>query len=156
MTDLNIPWRAPAAVASDDVVLPFEVSALDQRGRVVRLGPMLDTILTSHDYPVPIAKVLGEAVVLTVLLGASLKFEGRFILQTKTDGPLRMLVVDYTTPGNVRAYARFDAERVAAAMAAGKVSAGEILGSGHLAMTIDQGADMNRYQGLVALSGGGL
>jgi len=156
MTDVTIPWRAPAAVATDDAILPFEVAALDQRGRVVRLGPALDNILTSHEYPLPVAKVLGEAVVLTVLLGSSLKFEGRFILQTQTDGPLRMLVVDYTTPGKVRACARFDAERVAAAMAAGKASAGELLGRGHLAMTIDQGADMNRYQGLVALSGGGL
>ena len=99
------------------------------------------------------AKLLGEAVVLTVLLGSSLKFEGRFILQTQTDGPVRMLVVDYTTPGKVRACARFDADRVAAAIAAGKADAGALLGRGHLAMTIDQGRDMSRYQGLVALDG---
>src|SRR5207248_5595093 len=78
------------------------------------------------------------------------------ILQTQTDGPVRMLVVDFRSPGNVRACARFDAARVAGAIEAGKASAGTLLGSGHLAMTIDQGADMSRYQGLVALDGGSL
>jgi molecular chaperone Hsp33 len=96
---------------------------------------------------------LGEAVVLTVLLGSALKIEGRFILQTQSDGPVRMLVVDFTSPGKLRACARYDAARVAAATAAGEDAAGALLGRGHLAMTIDQGPDMNRYQGLVALEG---
>jgi molecular chaperone Hsp33 len=87
-----------------------------------------------------------------VLLGSSLKFDGRFILQTQTDGPVNMLVVDFTSPGKVRACARFDAARVAEA----GVSGGELLGTGHLAMTIDQGENMSRYQGLVALQGEGL
>ena len=151
--DTAIPVRAPAATSEDDTVLPFEVPALDLRGRVVRLGPCIDEIITRHDYPAPVAKLLGEAVVLTVLLGSTLKFEGRFILQTQTDGPVRMLVVDYTTPGQMRACARFDRERVAAT---GAADAGTLLGQGHLAMTIDRGPDMNRYQGLVALEGGSL
>ena len=154
--DIAIPSRAPAEVSADDTILPFEVAALDLRGRVVRLGPAVDTILAGHDYPQPVAKLLGEAIVLGVLLGTALKFEGRFILQTQTDGPVPMLVVDFTTPGKVRACARFDKERVAAAIAAGKTDAGALLGRGHLAMTIDQGADMSRYQGLVALEGGTL
>jgi molecular chaperone Hsp33 len=149
----DIPTRAPAAVAVDDTVLPFQVEALDLRGRVVRLGPAVDTILSRHNYPAPVAKLVGEAIVLTVLLGSTLKFEGRFILQTQSDGPVRMLVIDYTTPGKVRACARFDKERVAEAMAAGTVDAGTLLGRGHLAMTIDQGADTARYQGIVALEG---
>jgi molecular chaperone Hsp33 len=154
--DTSIPERAPAATSEDDTILPFEVPALDLRGRVVRLGPAVDEVLTRHDYPAPVAKLLGEAIVLTVLLGSALKFEGRFILQTQTDGPVRMLVVDFITPGQVRACARFDADRVAAAIAAQETSAGALLGQGHLAMTIDRGADMNRYQGLVALDGGSL
>src|ERR1044072_8306090 len=121
--DLAIPSRAPAEVSADDTVQPFEVSALDLRGRVVRLGPAVDTILTGHDYPQPVAKLLGEAIVLGVLLGTALKFEGRFILQTKTDGPVRMLVVDFTTPDKVRACARFDKNRVAEAIAAGVAGA---------------------------------
>jgi molecular chaperone Hsp33 len=154
--DIAIPSRAPAETSADDTILPFEVSVLDLRGRVVRLGPAVDTILTSHDYPQPVAKLLGEAIVLGVMLGSVLKFEGRFILQTKTDGPVRMLVVDFTTPDKVRACARFDKESVAKAIAAGTTDAGAMLGRGHLAMTIDQGGDMSRYQGLVALEGGTL
>src|SRR5262245_7899238 len=145
------PVRAPSAVPVDDTVLPFEVNALDLRGRLTRLGPALDDILTKHDYPAPVGKLLGEAIVLTTLLGTSLKFEGRFILQTRTDGPVSFLVVDFKSPDRLRAYARFDAKR----LKDGQTS-GELLGKGHLAMTIDQGADMSRYQGLVALHGGNL
>jgi molecular chaperone Hsp33 len=151
-----IPSRAPAEVSADDTVLPFEVAALDLRGRVVRLGPAIDTILSGHNYPEPVAKLLGEAIVLGVLLGTALKFEGRFILQTKTDGPVPMLVVDFMTPDKVRACARFDKERVAQAIAARNAEAGALLGHGHLAMTIDQGGHMSRYQGLVPLEGGTL
>jgi molecular chaperone Hsp33 len=153
MSDIAIPTRAPAATSADDTVQPFAVAALDLRGRVVRLGPAIDDILSRHDYPAPVAKLLGEAIVLTALLGSSLKFSGKFILQTQTDGPVRMLVVDFTTPGRLRACARFDKERVAEAIAAGQTSAGALLGQGHLAMTIDQGPDMSRYQGLVAVQG---
>src|SRR5690349_23187084 len=97
------PSRAPSAETVDDTVTPFEVAKLDLRGRVVRLGPVVDEILERHDYPQPIAKLVGEAIVLTVMLGSALKIDGRFILQTQTDGPVRMLVVDYTAPGKVRA-----------------------------------------------------
>src|SRR5689334_21650217 len=156
MTDFAIPSRLPDETPAEDAILPFEVASLDLRGRVVRLGSSLDDILAAHDYPPPVAKLLGEAIVLTVLLGSSLKFEGRFILQTQTDGPVRMLVVDFVSPGRIRACARFERPRVEAAIAAQKASPGELLGQGHLAMTIDQGTDMSRYQGLVALTGGNL
>ncbi len=156
MTNIEIPVRAPAATSADDTIQPFEVAALDLRGRVVRLGPAVDEILSRHDYPAPVAKIVGEAVVLTILFGSALKFEGRFILQTQTDGPVSMLVVDFTTPDRVRACARFDAARVARATAAGDDGAGALMGRGHLAMTIDQGPTTSRYQGLVALEGGGL
>jgi molecular chaperone Hsp33 len=151
------PSRAPADFAADDTILPFEVAALDLRGRVVRLGPALDDILSRHAYPAPISKLLGEAIVLTVLLGSSLKFDGRFILQTKTDGSVRMIVVDYRSPGKVRACAQFDPAVLGDAQEKSTgIPAGDLLGCGHLAMTIDQGADMSRYQGLVALTGGSL
>jgi molecular chaperone Hsp33 len=153
---IAIPSRAPSAVAADDTVMPFEVAKLDLRGRVVRLGPAVDDILARHAYPQPVAKLLGEALVLTVMLGSALKIDGRFILQTQGDGPVRMLVVDFTTPDKVRACARFDKGQVDAAIASGKTDAGALLGKGHLAMTIDQGPDMSRYQGLVALDGGSL
>ena len=151
-----IPSRAPSAVSTDDTVTPFEVAALDLRGRVIRLGPLVDDILSRHDYPAPVAKLLGEAIVLTIMLGSMLKIEGRLILQTQSDGPVRMLVVDFNAPDKVRAYARFDAARVAQASPSGEPDAGALLGKGHLAMTIDQGPETNRYQGLVALDGGDL
>jgi len=153
---IQIPSRAPSATAADDTVMPFEVAPLDLRGRVVRLGPLIDQILQRHAYPDPVAKLLAEAVVLTVMLGTALKIDGRFILQTQSDGPVRMLVVDFIAPDKVRACARFDKNRVAEAMAAGQADGGALLGKGHLAMTIDQGPDMSRYQGLVALDGGSL
>src|SRR6201997_1601884 len=145
------PVRAPSPVPVDDAVLPFEVASLDLRGRLTRLGPGLDDLLAKHNYPPPVAKLLGEAVVLTTLLGSSLKFDGRFILQTQTDGPVSFLIVDFQSPDRMRAYARYDAQRLKAGQ-----DSGALLGRGHLAMTIDQGSDMSRYQGLVALDGGGL
>ncbi|MGF6429688.1 MULTISPECIES: Hsp33 family molecular chaperone [Bradyrhizobium] len=145
------PVRAPSAVPVDDAVLAFEVGALDLRGRLTRLGPALDEILHKHDYPPAVGKLLGEAIVLTTLLGSSVKFEGRFILQTRTDGPVSLLIVDFQAPDRLRAYARYDASRLKNGQ-----NSGELLGKGHLAMTIDQGSNTSRYQGLVALDGGGL
>jgi len=139
--------------AGDDTVVPFEVSALDVRGRVVQLGGALNAVLDRHDYPEPVSRLLGEIVVLTVLLGTALKFDGKFILQTRSDGPVDMLVADFTTPSSLRAYARFDAERVAEFMAQGKTSPPDLLGKGVLAMTVDQGEYTQRYQGIVELNG---
>ena len=109
-------------------MLPFEVDALDLRGRLTRLGPVIDELLTKHDYPPPVGKLLGEAVVLATLLGSSLKFDGRFLLQTQTDGPVSFLIVDFQLPDRVRAYARYDASR----LKPGQDSA-TLLGRGHLA-----------------------
>ena len=108
------PIRAPSSVPVDDAVLPFEIDALDLRGRLTRLGPALDDILTKHDYPTAVGKLLGEAIVLTTLLGSSLKFDGRFILQTKTDGIIDMVVVDFNAPDRLRATARFDKDKLEA------------------------------------------
>src|SRR6202047_2620842 len=150
-TPVETPVRAPSAVPVDDAVLPFDVDALDLRGRLTRLGPALDDGLATHRQPAPVGKVLGEAIVLPPLLGSALKFDGRFILQTQTDGPVSFLIVDFQAPDRLRAYARFDATRLGEGQ-----DSGGLLGKGHLAMTIDQGPDMSRYQGLVALEGGSL
>jgi molecular chaperone Hsp33 len=132
----------------DNLVMPFEIKPLGVRGRIVRLGATVNDILSRHNYPAPVSAVLAEAVALTAMLGASLKFDGKFILQTQTDGPLDMLVADYMSPGLLRGYAHFDR----AAKFDG-VTPQSLTGSGHLAMTIDQGPDMERYQGIVPLSG---
>ncbi len=135
-------------VPFDDSVLPFEVKPLDVRGRIVRLGGVIDEIISKHDYPDNVSTALAQAVALVAMLGNSLKFEGKLILQTRSDGPLSMLVVDYTTPGKMRGYAHFDRQAVE-----GVDDMSALLGKGHLALTIDQGDDMDNYQGIVALDG---
>lgn len=139
---------------SDDVVLPFQTVRSGATGRLVRLGASVDAILNRHAYPEPVSRTLGEALALTAMLGAALKFDGRLTLQTKTDGAIDLLVADFESPGKLRGYASFDAARVEAIAAEnGRSVSSGLLGSGHLAMTIDQGPDMDRYQGIVALSG---
>lgn len=132
------------------MVMPFEVKPLGVRGRIVRLGPVVDDILQRHDYPPAVSALLAEAIALTAMLGATLKFEGKFILQTKTDGPVDMIVADFMSPNGVRGYARFSKEKVEALKAPLQQ---ELLGKGYLAMTVDQGTDMERYQGIVPLDG---
>jgi molecular chaperone Hsp33 len=145
------PSIAVSDAAHDDRILPFAVEPLDVRGRVVRLGPAVDNILSQHKYPPPVARLVGEAAALTVLLGSALKMEGRFQLQTKSDGFIDMLVVDFDAPDRIRAFARYDEKRLAEAP-----RGGDLLGKGHLAFTIDRGAETSRYQGIVALDGQGL
>lgn len=154
MTDLVS--RPVSDHGQDDVVLPFVVEPLETRGRVVRLGPSVDRILARHGYPEPVARLVGEAAALTVLLGSSLKFDGRFQLQTRSDGVIDLLVVDFDAPDRVRAFAQFDKAALELALAENRGSPAELLGSGHLALTIDQGNDMSRYQGVVPLEGQGL
>ncbi|PZO79130.1 MAG: Hsp33 family molecular chaperone [Mesorhizobium amorphae] len=150
------PQLGEFGFAGDDHVVPFEVGALDVRGRIVQLGSLLDTILARHAYPEPVARLLAEAITVTVLLGTSLKFEGKFIFQTRSDGPVGMLVVDFATPQAVRAYASFDEARVEEAVKAGQASPEALLGQGVLALTIDQGEYTQRYQGIVQLDGASL
>lgn len=146
--------RFVADQPDDDRVIPFQVDGLDARGRIIRLGPALDTILRRHDYPASVSRLLGEAIALTALLGTSLKFEGTFQLQTRTDGAVDILVVDFEAPGKMRAYARFNADKIAALGASPDPAA--LLGKGHMGLTIDRGPHMQRYQGLVPLEGQGL
>ena len=140
-------------VPADDLVRPFQVEPHQLRGRLVRMGPALDAILTRHDYPLPVATQLGELVVLTATVATMLKFDGILTLQTRTNGPIRLLVADYdASTRSVRGYAQYDAERLAQLASAG-ASMGRLLGTGHLAFTIDQGPDTERYQGIVELVG---
>lgn len=137
----------------DDAVLSFAAERLHARGRLARLGPAIDAILARHAYPAPVARLLAEAAALTALLGAALKVEGRFQLQTRSSGVVDLMVVDYEAPDRLRAFARFDAGRLGAAVADGRDATTDLLGRGHLAFTIDPGGDMQRYQGVVPLEG---
>jgi len=136
---------------TQDLLLPFHIVAGLARGRMVRLGPALDEILRGHDYPRPVAALLGETLALAAALAGALKYEGVFTLQAQGDGPVSLLVADVTSAGHLRGYARFDAERVAEAGSDADMK--RLLGAGYLAFTVDQGPDTDRYQGLVELEG---
>jgi molecular chaperone Hsp33 len=138
---------------SDDIVQPFQIDPFRLRGRLVRLGPTLDTILNRHAYPDPVAAILGEAITLAVALAGSLKYEGVFTFQTKGDGPIRMIVADVTTSGAVRGYAQFDTAKLGQLGEDVGSSVPRLLGAGYLALTVDQGEHTERYQGIVALEG---
>lgn len=135
----------------DDFIRPFTVPALGLRGRTVRLGGLVDKVVRRHGYPAPVATLIAEALALVALLGSSLKFDGRFVLQIQNDGPVSFLVADYTGSGDLRATCRFDDAKVATAE-----PGTSLLGHGQLALTIDQGQDMQSYQGIVPLDGDSL
>ena len=141
-------------IVPDDIVAPFQVEGESVRGRLVRMGAAVHEIISGHDYPEPVANLLGEACALAALVGSSLKFDGRLIVQAQGDGPVRYVVADYDTSGSLRGYCRFDEERVAE-LTTGFVRPGakSLLGEGVFIMTVDQGPDMDRYQGVTAIEG---
>jgi molecular chaperone Hsp33 len=145
-------------VTGDDVLIPFQTDRSNLRGRLIRLGPVLDTILHRHEYPEPVARLLAEALALAALLGGALKYEGVFTLQAVGKGAVKIVVADYTSTGGMRGYAQFDrpaVEKITAGMRSMRDSASvsQLLGGGHLAFTVDQGPDTERYQGIVAITG---
>ncbi|MBR9824237.1 MAG: Hsp33 family molecular chaperone [Alphaproteobacteria bacterium] len=140
----------------DDIVAGFQVEGRAVRGRIIRLGPVIDQILSAHDYPEPVARMLGEAIMIAALIGNALKFEGRLIVQANGKGPMAFVVAEYVTGEGVRGYAKIDREafeQAAAARAEGTSWVQTLLGDGMLALTIDQGDKMDRYQGVVPLEG---
>ena len=139
-----------------DLVEPFLVETCGLRGRLLRLGDVVDTVLGRHDYPEPAAQILGEMLALAGVLSSMLKFDGVFSLQTKGDGPISMMITDVTAAGELRGFAQIDDARLAAVLAgAGErlPSLPHLLGKGYLALTVDQGAHSERYQGIVELNG---
>lgn len=141
---------ADALVASDDLHAAFQIDGAPVRGRIARLGPAtVDVILNRHAYPFAVAVLLGEAITLAALVGGALKFDGKLIIQAQGSGPVSFVVAEYRTNGSLRGYAHFDAER----LPRDTLDADALLGTGTFAMTIDQGPDTERYQGVVALEG---
>ena len=140
--------------ASDDIIAAFQIEDAPVRGRIVRLGSMIDEILTRHAYPEPVANLLGEACALAALVGGSLKFDGKLIVQAQGDGPVSLVVADYDTSGAVRGYCRFDPKGVAElSRGFARPGAKSLLGKGVFVMTIDQGPEMERYQGITPIEG---
>ncbi|WP_372707321.1 Hsp33 family molecular chaperone [Brevundimonas sp.] len=153
MTDHAHDPAAPSAPA-DDLAAAFQIEGWPVRGRLVRLGETIDAILSAHAYPEPVAALLGEACALAALVGSSLKFEGRLIVQAQGDGPVRYVVADYDTRGHMRGYCRFDEEAVAAASQGfARPGARSLLGQGVFVMTVDRGPDFERTQGITPIEG---
>ncbi|MSU89534.1 Hsp33 family molecular chaperone HslO [Rhodobacteraceae bacterium 2CG4] len=146
------------AIAWDDTVLPFQLDRADIRGRVARLDRSLQTILDQHDYPVQVEALVAEAALLTAMIGQTIKLRWKLSLQIRGDGPIRLIATDYFgpkkegQPGRVRAYAGYDAER----LAGHRGTPFEAMGKGMFAILIDQGEGMVPYQGITPLTGDSL
>lgn len=164
MTDPTAPSATPAFLNHDrppvpDLVvprgvLPFHLDQRPVRGRLVRLGALADAILGRHSQHPAVLRLMGEALALTAALATALKFKGSFSLQAKGDGPVTLLLADCTDAGALRGTAKVDAARLEALLAeTPHPTAADLLGSGYFAFTCDQGDDMERYQGIVAIEG---
>jgi len=135
-----------------DVVLGVTIPSRDARGRIARLGPVVDAVLANHGYPPLIEKLLAEALTLTALLGALLKEpQGQMTLQAQTQGGIVDLMVCDFRAGELRGYVRYDRERLADASMNPVLK--ELFGDGYLAITFDQPKSEERYQGIVPLEG---
>lgn len=149
---MSAPQHIAEGETGYDRVLSFTIPSRDARGRVVRLGPVLDTVLSAHAYPPPILHLLAEALVLTALIGSLLKDDqGQLTMQAQTEaGVVDLLVCDYRG-GELRGYVRHDADRLAALGPNPSLYA--LFGQGYLAMTFDLATSGERYQGIVPLEG---
>lgn len=154
MTDhAHMHSTAPAS-PGDDLAAAFQIDGWPVRGRLVRMGDTIDAILSAHAYPEPVAALLGEACALAALIGSSLKFEGRLIVQAQGNGPVRYVVADYGTDGQMRGYCRFDPDEVAAvSQGFARPGARTLLGDGMFVMTLDRGPDFERTQGITPIEG---
>jgi len=145
---------ASASPIFPSIVRPFQLEGCDVRGKLVRLGSAYADILAPHDYPPSVARLLGELLALSAALSTSLKYDGTFTIQTSSDGPIRMIMADVQSDGGMRAYARYRPDAIEGALDDdGDATIGDLLGSGHIAFTVDQGPDTTRYQGITAIEG---
>jgi molecular chaperone Hsp33 len=153
--DANRPDVPDIVVARG--IAPFHLPGQPVRGRLVRLGPLADALLTRHDNHPAVTRLSGEALALAAALAAALKFQGSFSLQAKGDGAVTMLLADCTEAGALRGYARADTTKLTAVLAADEApNAAALLGQGYLAFTVDQGPDRERHQGIVSIEGDAL
>ena len=145
-----------------DHVTVFQLDGQPVRGRAVKLGPALDKALRPNGdnrYPDSVARLLGEAMMTGALVAQSLKFDGRLVVQCHgtNQGAVSLLMADCTTDGHIRGYARWDDEKLKEIeLDSRNPGANELLGGGTFSMTIDQGPDMEQYQGIAAIEGASL
>jgi molecular chaperone Hsp33 len=142
-----------ALTAACDAVLPFQVDRLGVRGRMVRLCDAAAPLMIEGRYPDAVRALALDTLALTALLASTLKYEGVFSLQIQGDGPISLLVADATSEGELRAYAKYNAEALDEIGAAAGDPPAKLIGTGHMAFTVDQGPDTERYQGITELAG---
>lgn len=144
--------KLSASSNDDDVVQPFLIEKTGINGRFVRLGGALNDVLSRHDLADPVSHLLGEFIALASALSSALKYDGIFTLQSSSDGPVPLVVADVTTSGNIRGHAKVK-ETIPKEETIGNAPVPVLMGSGHLAFTVDQSAINDRYQGIVSLEG---
>lgn len=148
-----------SAAPPDNLLQPFQIESMAAQGRLVRLGDTVQSVLGAHDYPDDVARVLGEAQAIAGVIAGTLKFDGVLTFQIKGDGPVNLLVVDVTSDGAMRGYAQYREDELETTAAGPDAAKGpqqdvpRLFGNGYLALTVDQGADTQRYQGIVPLEG---
>lgn len=139
-----------------DYVQPFQIEAPGLRGRLVRLGAAVDAVIAPHGYPPAVETLLAESMALAAVLASGLKYDGFFTLQMQGSGPVGLVMVDITSGGDMRGYARFDPDRLEAAAPIADAPVPRLLGAGVMSFTVDQGPDTDRYQGVTPLEGASL
>lgn len=154
----ELTGRAGPATVPDNLLQPFQIESMGAQGRFVRLGDAMQAVLGAHDYPDVVARLLGEAQVVAGVIAGTLKFDGILTFQIKGDGPITILVVDVTSDGAMRGYAQFNSQKLADLEAQDSAKGPQqavprYIGNGYLALTVDQGQDTQRYQGIVPLEG---
>ena len=148
-----------SASPPDNLIQPFQIESMAAQGRLLRLGDAVQSVLGAHDYPRQVARMLGEAQAIAGVIAGTLKFDGVLTFQIKGDGAVNILVVDVTSDGHMRGYAQYDGEKLTEMESAKDDAKGpqqdvpRLFGSGYLALTVDQGPDTQRYQGIVPLEG---
>jgi molecular chaperone Hsp33 len=135
-----------------NIIRPFQIEGSDVRGRLVRMGSAFDQVLEQQNYPPPVARLIGETLALAEALASTVKYAGVFNLQAQGSGPVNLVVADVDSEGGLRGYARYDAAAFETDREI-EQTIPKLLGSGHLAFTVDQGADTDRYQGITPLEG---
>ena len=139
-----------------DEVCSFQLEGKAVRGRSVQLGNALNTALGDGRYPDEVARLLGEAMIVGALVARALKFDGRLVVQCHgtNEGAISLLMADCTTDGHIRGYARWNKDKLKEIkLDSRNPGAKTLLGGGTFSMTIDQGPDMDQYQGLAAIDG---
>ncbi len=129
-----------------DTLQRFVFEKHQVRGELVHLGASFQAAQGQSDYPAALVAELGKTLTASVLLGATIKYQGSLIIQIQSAGPIQLLVAQCTNQRHIRGLARWDGE-----LAAGPIA--DTYGQGQITITVNADKHQDRYQGIVALQG---